>query len=162
MTTTQVGPPSDQVGDLLENAVMLSWNELLKRWPRGLIHVEYGIAPEPSLQYVKIWLATSRGTWSLICEYWIASGYRSAPPVGLTFSNGFHSSILAEILDATMQARKGFIGSFSGDNRVSLIVIHSPTKDQLQKAQEYMSEAYDRLGLIYIPPAEKMARNVVS
>lgn len=162
MTTTQVTPHRVEIGGLLESAVMLSWNELLKSSSRRLVHIEYGIAPEPSLQYVKIWLATSRGSWNLVCEYWIASGFKSAPPIGLTFSNGFHSSILAEILDATMRAREGFIGSFSGDNRVSVIVVHSPTKDQLQKAQEYMSEAYERLGLVYIPLAERMAQNVVS
>lgn len=155
-------PTRAEIGGLLESAVMLSWNELLKSSPSSLVYVEYGIAPEPSLQYVKIWLATSRGYWNFVCEYWIASGFKSAPPIGLTFSNGFHSSILAEILDATMQAREGFIGSFSGDNRVSVIVVHSRTKDQLQKAQEYMSEAYERVGLVYTPFAERMAQNVVS
>lgn len=162
MTTTQVTPPTIEIGDLLESAVMLSWNELLKCSARGLVHVEYGMAPESSLQYVKIWLATSRGAWNLVCEYWIASGFKSAPPIGLTFSDGFQSSLLAEILDATMRAREGFIGTFSGDNRVSLIVVHSPTKDQLQKAQEYMGEAFKRLGLVYAPPAERMVQNVVS
>lgn len=162
MIATQEIPPKFQVGDLLESAVMLSWNELIKSPSRGLVHVEYGIAPEPSLQYAKVWLATSRGTWSLICQYWMASGFKGAPAIGLTFNNGFHSRILAEILDATMQTRNGLLGSFSGDNRVGLIVVPSPTKDQLQKADKYVSRAYDRLGLVYIPPVERMARNAVS
>lgn len=162
MTTTQVIPPQVQIGDLLESAVMLSWNELLKSSPGGLVHVEYGAAPEPSLQYVKIWLASAQGGWTLICEYWISSGFKSAPPIGLTFSNGFHSNMLAEILGATMRARKGFTGSLSGDTRVNLIVVRFPTKHQLQKAQEYMSGAYERLELVYTPLAERMARNVVS
>ena len=157
MTTAQVTLPKVEISDLLESAVMLSWNELLKSSPRGLVHVEYGTAPEPSLQYVKIWLSTPRGAWNLICEYWISSGFKSAPPAGLTFSNGFHSAALAEILDATMHARQGFMGSLSGDSSVSLIIVHSPTKDQLQKAHEYMTEAYQRFGLVYTAPAGRMA-----
>jgi hypothetical protein len=162
MTTAQVTRPQVRIGDLLESAVILSWNELLKSSRGGLVHVEYGTAPEPSLQYVKIWLATSRGAWNLICEYWISSGFKSAPPAGLTFSNGFHSATLTEILDATMHARQGFMGSLSGDSCVSLIIVHSPTKEQLQNAHECMTEAYQRFGLVYTAPAGRMARNVVS
>lgn len=154
---TTAAPTRVQVDQLLESAVMLSWNELLKSSPGGRVHIEYGTAPEPSLQYVKIWLSTRRGSWNLICEYWISSGFKSAPPAGLTFSNGFHSAALAEILDATMHARQGFMGSLSGDSSVSLIIVHSPTKDQLQKAHEYMTEAYQRFGLVYTAPAERMA-----
>lgn len=157
MTTAQVTLPKVEISDLLESAVMLSWNELLKSSPRGLVHVEYGTAPELSLQYVKIWLSTPRGAWNLICEYWISSGFKSAPPAGLTFSNGFHSAALAEILDTAMHARQGFMGSLSGDSSVSLIIVHSPTKDQLQKAHEYMTEAYQRFGLVYTAPAGRMA-----
>lgn len=157
MTTTHVTPPKAQIGDLLESAVILSWNELLKGSPRGLVHVEYGTAPELSLQYVKIWLATSRGAWNLICEYWMSSGFKNVPPAGLTFSNGFHSAALAEILNATMHARRGFIGPLSGDSCVTLIIVHSPTNEQLQNAQECITEAYQRFGLVYTAAAGKMA-----
>lgn len=157
MVTTPAAPTGIQIDQLLESAVILSWDELLKSSPRGLVHVEYGTAPEPSLQYVKIWLSTRRGSWNLICEYWISSGFKNVPSVGLTFSNGFHSAMLAEILDATMCTRPGFMGSLSGDSSVSLIIVHSPTKDQLQKAHEYMTEAYQRFGLVYTSPAGRMA-----
>jgi hypothetical protein len=58
-----------QIDRVLESAVVLNWNDLLKSSHHGVVHIEYGTAPEPSLQYVKIWLSTTGGTWDLICQY---------------------------------------------------------------------------------------------
>lgn len=136
-----------QIARVLESAVVLSWKDLLHPSKEGLVHVEYGTAPELSLQYLKIWLSTTRGAWDLICEYWMSSGSSRVPAAGLTFSNGYHSADLALMLEQMMQHHDGFPNSLSGESAVNLIQVHSPTERDRVKAGACMTEAYHRLGL---------------
>lgn len=136
-----------QIARVLESAVVLSWKDLLHPSKEGLVHVEYGTAPELSLQYLKIWLSTTRGAWDLICEYSMSSGSSRVPAAGLTFSNGYHSADLALMLEQMMQHHDGFPNSLSGESAVNLIQVHSPTERDRVKAGACMTEAYHRLGL---------------
>lgn len=147
MTTYPLPVERVQIYRILESAVVLSWKELLQSSHKGVVHVEYGIAPEPSLQYLKIWLATRRGNWDLICEYWICSGSSAVPAVGLTFSNGYHSTHLAQMLEDVMRHHDGLPGSLSGKTSVGLIVIQSPTEEDRKKAGNCMRLAYQQIGL---------------
>jgi hypothetical protein len=137
------------IARVLESAVVLSWKELLHKSQKGLVHVEYGTAPEPSLQYLKIWLSTTKGTWHLICEYWMSLGSSRLPAAGLTFSNGYYSADLAGMLGQMMQHHEGFPNSLSGESAVNLIQVHSPTEGDRVKAGACMTEAYHRLGLLF-------------
>lgn len=145
------------IDEVLESAVMLSWQELQKGLRPGLISVEYGTAPEPSLQYVKMWRSPTRGTWDLICEYWISPGMAGRPAMGLTFSNGYHSASLKEILQEMMLHRDGFANSLAGHTGVSLIVVHAPTRDEQRKAKHCIIDAYQRIGLAYPEPPPRAA-----
>lgn len=147
MTTYSSPMERVQIYQILESAVVLSWKELLQKSHEGVVQVEYGTAPEPSLQYLKIWLATRRGSWDLICEYWIRSGASTIPTVGLTFSNGYHSARLAQMLEDVMHHHDGLPDSLSGETSVGLIVIQSPTQDEIQKADNCMRLAYQQIGL---------------
>ena len=138
-----------EIARVLESAVVLSWKDLLRKSQKGLVHVEYGTAPEPSLQYLKVWLSTTRGTWDLICQYWTSSGSSKLPAAGLTFSNGYHSADLAVILEQMMQHHDGFTDSLSGKSSVNLIQVQSPTEGDRVKAGACMTEAYHRLGLLF-------------
>jgi hypothetical protein len=136
--------PIDRV---LESAVVLSWNDLVKRSHRGIVHVEYGTAPEPSLQYLKIWLSKATGTWDLFCQYWITLGSLQAPAAGLTFGNGYFSSDLKQMLAHLMRHQDNFPDPLSGKSGVSLILVHPPTEDDRLQAGACIKEAYRRLGL---------------
>ena len=138
-----------QIDRVLESAVVLSWKDLLQASKEGLVHVEYGTAPEASLQYVKIWLSTTRGTWELICEYWMSPGLSRVPAAGLTFSNGYYSADLARMLEHMMQHQDGFPNSLSGKSGVNLIRVQSPTDGDSLKAGVCMTEAYHCLGLSF-------------
>lgn len=144
------------IDDVLESAVVLSWRELLQGMRPGLIHVEYGTAPEPSLQYVKMWRSSRRGSWDLICEYWISPGMAGRPSMGLTFRNGYYSAALTEILQEMMLHRDGLPNSLAGHTGVSLIVVHAPTLGERRKAKDCISDAYERIGLAY-PEAPRTA-----
>ncbi len=143
-----IAPPKRvKIDRVLESAVVLSWKDLLQSSDQGVVHVEYATAPEPSLQYLKIWLSTRRGTWDLICEYWMSPGSSRVPAVGLTFSNGYYSADLAQMLEHMMQHQDGFPNSLSGKSGVNLIQVQSPTEDDRLKAGSCINEAYQRLGL---------------
>lgn len=137
-----------QIDRVLESAVVLSWNDLVKRSHPGIVHVEYGTAPEPSLQYLKIWLSTALGTWDLICEYWISPGSSRVPPAGLTFSNGYFSPDLKQMLGHLMRHQDSFPDPLSGQSGVNLIRVRPPTEDDRLKAGTCMRNAYHRLGLV--------------
>lgn len=144
-----VPPQRVQIDRVLESAVVLSWKEVLQRRKDGIVHIEYDTAPEPSLQYVKIWVSTRRGLWDLICEYWMAQGTSRVPTRGLTFSNGYHSLQLQHILEHTLGHGDGIADPLSGDTSVSLILVHPPTIDDRQNATDCITEAYNRIGLAY-------------
>lgn len=136
-----------RIDRVLESAVVLSWKELIHSSQRRVVHVEYGTAPEPSLQYVKIWSSTTRGAWDLICEYWICPGASRIPAVGLTFSNGYYSADLARMLEEMMCHKDGVPNSLSGKTGVNLIMVQTPTEHDQSEANACMSKAYKRVGL---------------
>jgi hypothetical protein len=152
-------PPTERVriDRVLESAVVLSWKELLRSSHRGMVHVEYATAPEPSLQYLKIWLSTTRGTWDLICEYWMHSAPSSIPAAGLTFSNGYYSAALAQMLEHMMRHQEGVPNSLAGKTGVNLIQVQPPTEDERRKAGDCMNEAYQRIGLAFVQAASGTA-----
>lgn len=149
MTYLAPGTPS-QIKDLLGSAIVVSWKELLQSSLTGVVQVEYGTAPEPSLQYVKVWLSTARGNWELVCEYWMSAGTQRTPAIGLTFSNGFYSECLARMLQDVLQRRGGVPSCLAGDTAVNLIIINSPTEQDSRNAGNCMGHAYRRLGITFV------------
>jgi hypothetical protein len=150
---TQLEPNTrGRIDQVLESAVVLSWKELLKSPATAVVQVEYGTAPEASLQYLKMWLSTTRGQWDLFCEYWMSPGAARIPACGLTFSNGYYSAHLAGMLEVVMPHRNGIPNSLAGSTAVALIVVNSPTEQDKQKAGDCMSNAYERLGLKFVKP----------
>jgi hypothetical protein len=143
--------------DVFESAVVLHWRELLQDPCEGVVHVEFGTAPEPSLQYLKIWLSTKEKKWDLICEYWMCPGSSSLPASGLTFSNGYHSSGFGQILENVLRPRDGNLHPLAGKTGVNLILVESPTEDDRRKARSCMSEAYGRIGLEFAETAGRAA-----
>jgi len=149
MATTQLEQAAKvPIYRILESAVVLSWCDLVKMSRQDLIHVEYGVAPERSLQYLKIWLLVGRGKWDLICEYWLRPRPSLTPTSSLKFSTGHHSAALAEMLELIMQHQGSFSTSF-GTSSVGLLQVQAPTKEATAIAGVCMSEAYNRIGLAY-------------
>ena len=135
-----------QIQRVLESAVILSWNDLLRTGDGGVIHVEYATAPEVSLQYLKVWQSLKRGGWSLVCEYWMSRGSGRTSPAGLTFNNGFQSEGLSQMLEIIMQHQRSFVTS-AATTCVDLMQVHQPTEKQTSAAAACMKHAYESLGL---------------
>jgi hypothetical protein len=93
MTSIPRGTPMIQMRRILDNAVILSWKDLLRPSQRGFIQVEY--VPGIHFSYLKIWQLTGKGEWSLVCEHRLSHCATVATKDGTSFSNGYHSARLA-------------------------------------------------------------------
>lgn len=147
---TSLAPATNlQIEDVLESAVILSWSELLSSAESAMVHVEYATAPEPCLQYLKIWRSRKQAQWDLICEYWVSAGPTGAPHMGLTFGRGYHSPCLTKILESILRHQGGIPDALSGKTKISLIVVGLPTPQEKLSATRCMSEAYQQRGLSF-------------
>ena len=127
---------------ILESAIVVSWADLMRGGPSGLIHIEYGFAPTGTLDYVQVWSSISRGQWLLACEYWMSPSIFHG--TGVRFDNGYHSEGLAHILEAVMQHQMAF--SLPVDlGRQGLLQISAPTQEETTAATELIRQAAARL-----------------
>src|SRR5271166_2854155 len=133
---------------VLESAVIVSWTELMRGAQSGLIHIEYGFVPSGTLDYLQVWSSVTRGHWLLACAYWMsASTFHDA---GAHFDNGYQSKGLADILEAVMQNQNSF--ALPPDlGRQGLLQITMPTGEESTIAAASVREAQDRVNSILEP-----------
>jgi hypothetical protein len=134
----------------LESAVIVSWADLMHEAQTGLIHIEYGFARIGTLDYLKIWSSLTRGHWLLACEYWMSeSTFHGA---GIRFDNGYESEGLSNILERVMQHQTSFVLP-ENLGRQGLLQIPNPTEEDCSTAEEWIRDAFNRLGLAAGVPA---------
>jgi hypothetical protein len=127
---------------ILESAIVMSWDDLMRGAPTGLIHIEYGFAARGTLDYLKVWSSLTRGHWLLACEYWMsANTFHGA---GIGFDNGYQSEGLAHILESVMQHQNSFVLP-SNLGRQGLLQIPTPTVEESAAAAALINEAFGRL-----------------
>jgi hypothetical protein len=117
----------------LENAVVLSWNELMPAAISGIIHVEYHLGAEHSLEYLKVWASSERGHWSLICEFWKCSLWSHIP--GISFGKGYGPGAFSLRLEAVMNHADYLDKAPQQDGS---ILIYPPTAVESQAAETSM------------------------
>jgi hypothetical protein len=134
---------------VLESAIVVSWADLMRGAPSGLVHIEYGFAPTGTLDYVQVWSSISRGQWLLACEYWMSpSTFHSS---GVRFDNGYYSEALTHTLDFVMQHQTEF--SLPADlGRQGLLQICTPTREESTAAAKAVSEACGRISSVLAEP----------
>lgn len=124
---------------MLECAVILNWEDLMQAAANsGLIQIEYPTGPSDSLEYLKIWSSGTRGYWKLVCEYQMCALPLHAR--GLSFSNGYYSGDLAQMLEVVMQHQDTFVRQPRGHG---LIQIHTPTAGERVAADTSMGDVLD-------------------
>jgi len=127
---------------ILEAAIIASWTDLMRGTEAGLIHIEYGFAPDATLDYLKVWSSLTRGHWLLACEYWMSDSTFHSP--GVRFENGYKSDRLAHILESVMQHQSSFV--LPPDlGRQGLLQISTPTAEESAKAAALVEVAVDRV-----------------
>ena len=134
---------------VLESAIVVSWADLMRRAPFGLVHIQYGFAPTGTLDYVQIWSSISRGQWLLACAYWMSSS--TFHGTGIRFENGYNSEGLTQILEFVMQHQMAF--SLPADlGRQGLLQISTPTQEESTAAATAVSEACGRISPVLAEP----------
>jgi hypothetical protein len=134
---------------VLESAIVVSWADLMRGTPPGLIHIQYGFASGGTLDYLQIWSSISRGQWLLACEYWMSSS--TFHGTGVHFENGYNSEGLAQILESVMQHQMAF--SLPADlGRQGLLQISMPTQEESTAAAASLREASDRVSSVLTEP----------
>ena len=138
--------PNGNLEKILESAVVISWADLTRGTPTGLIHIEYGFAAGGTLDYLKVWSSLTRGHWLLACQYWMsANTFHSA---GVGFENGYKSVSLAHILEIAMHHQNSFVLP-PNLGRQGLLQISMPTAEEIAAAAALVNLAFD--GLASVP-----------
>ena len=134
---------------VLESAIVVSWADLMRGTPSGLIHIQYGFASDGTLDYLQIWSSISRGQWLLACEYWMSPS--TFHGTGIRFENGYNSEGLTQILEFAMQNQMAF--SLPADlGRQGLLQISTPTQEESTAAATAVSEACGRINSVLAEP----------
>jgi hypothetical protein len=133
---------------ILESAVVVSWADLMRGAPTGLIHIEYGFAPSGTLDYLQVWSSITRGHWLLACGYCMSASKFH----GVHFDNKYQSEGLAHILEFVMQNQEAFALPLNR-GRQGLLQISTPTHEESAAAAASVSEAFDRFGSVLAQPA---------
>jgi hypothetical protein len=92
---------NQSLGRILESAIVVSWADLMRGAPTGLIHIEYGFSAGSTLDYLRFLSSISPGHWLLVGEYWMQTSESHC--VGFRFENGYQSERLLHLVESVMQ-----------------------------------------------------------
>jgi hypothetical protein len=127
---------------MLFNALVFNWNDLMPEAAAGQVQIEYHVGLAGGVEFLKVWGATIRGHWDLICSYWMQSG--SSNQSGLQFANGYKSDSFRGMLDSMMQHQDLFqVETASGTD--CMIQVSPPTEKERISALKMMDILRDRL-----------------
>jgi hypothetical protein len=127
---------------ILESAIVASWQDLTNGAQPGLIHVEYNFTAGGTLDDLRIWSSITRGHWLLICEYGMSASKSHSG--GVRFDNGYHSEGLAHTLEFVMQRQNSFALP-PNLGRPGLLQIPCPTQAEIGAAAASIREAFDHV-----------------
>src|SRR5271165_2868442 len=139
--TTAPQPPVAQVlplNTILESAVVLNWAAFGQSPDGGMVRVEYHVGADLSIEYLKVWSATSRGYLSLVCDYVVAVHRPNG--AGARFANGFHSRDLGRVLDSIMMNQSLFSHACRANSN-TVIQVKAPSEEQLAQAKQRVDDA---------------------
>jgi len=146
-----VKPTSTQSLDrLLESAVVQSWPDLMKGATSGSLHLEYGFAPDNSLDYLTLWSSTVQGQWDLVCDYWMSSAMSHNR--GIHFKDGFRSEGLSYALGFIMLHQRTF-SPLPNFGRTGLLRIKVPTAEETRATAKSLSDAFCRVNSFSAEPS---------
>jgi len=128
------------VYQLLEYAVVVSWEELMHAAKSGVVHLEYRTGPACSLEALHILSSRSRGYWNRVCEYSMQGS--TSHPQGLRFHGGYHSEQLSRLLPWVMQHQEQFSNQ-SGPCCGGLLQIATPSEQETEIAARCIREVLE-------------------
>ena len=140
MTTAPVPQPAPdmKLDRVLEAAVVSSWKDLGQTLAAdAIIQIEYHLCAASTVDSLKMWSATARGYWSLMCDYSINPGWSNGP----RFNNGFHSRDLGRLLESIMINQHLFQHASAARSNV-VIQITAPSEEHIASAKLLLRETF--------------------
>jgi hypothetical protein len=128
-----------ELDKVLEFAVILAWEDLMKVTKPCSVRVEYQCAPGASLDYLRIWSDRGGGYQHQVCDCWTWTS--PAHPSGVRFTNGYHSDRLGQTLDFIMKNQDQFTRRADAC-RDGLVLIYPPTEDERIEASRWRGEVH--------------------
>jgi len=125
---------------MLECAIVASWEDLTNGTQPGLIHIEYNLTAGGTVDDLRIWSSVTRGHWLLVCEYGMSAS--NSHGSGVRFDNGYHSEGLAHRLEFVMQHQNAFALP-PNLGRPGLLQIPHPTEAEIGTAATSIREVFD-------------------
>jgi len=124
----------------LEFATILAWKDLTTGDQLMSARVQYESTREAPLDSLSVWTLRSWGYQDRVCDYRTRAS--SADPVGASFTNGYHSDILAHTLDFITKNLDQFTLPVDAW-RTHLVLIQPPTADRVAEAAFCMTRAQE-------------------
>lgn len=133
-------PLRESVYQVLECAIVVSWEELMHAAKSGVVHLEYRTGSARCLETLHILSSRSRGHWNRVCEYSMHGS--TSHPQGLHFHGGYHSDQLARLLPWVMQHQEEFSNE-SGPCCSGLLQIATPSEQETEVAARCIREVFE-------------------
>ena len=127
---------------ILESAIVASWEGLTNGASPELIHIEYNFTAGGTVDDLRIWSSIARGHWLLVCAHGISASNSHTDSV--RFDNGYHSEGLAHTLEFVMQHQNSFALP-PNLGRPGLLQIPRPTEAEIAAATALVSEAFNHV-----------------
>lgn len=134
---------------MLESAIVSSWEDLTNGTQPGLIHIEYNLTAGGTVDDLRIWSSVTRGHWLLVCEYGMSAS--NSHGSGVRFDNGYHSEGLAHTLEFVMQHQNAFALP-PNLGRPGLLQIPRPTEAEIGAAATSIREVFDQVSSALAEP----------
>jgi hypothetical protein len=161
----EASPAKTNIGirSILESVMILSWPDLMKEYPSGLLHVEYRTGPDDFIEYLTVLSSGVRGYWQLVCEYWTSALWSHEP--GLSFGKGRSSALATEMLEFVMDHQDAFLRRPTPTHDL-LLQVNPPTEQETTAAKECMRQAvqsideHTRINAAYNSRRERFERGL--
>jgi len=120
----------------LEFAVILAWQDLMTGGQVLSARVEYESKRGLPVDFLTVWTLRSGGYQDRACDY--STRASPAHPVGVRFTNSYHSNALAHALDFIMKNQDQFTHPDDAW-RPHLVMIQPPTPELAAEATAWMA-----------------------
>lgn len=98
--------PAPNLQRMLAAVVRSHWKDVMPDMDKGMVDVEYRLAADHSIEYLRLWASSRWGFSDLICQYSMLWHWSSTKEV--SFGSGYQSKALAEALDYVVRNASDF------------------------------------------------------
>ncbi|HET9696519.1 MAG TPA: hypothetical protein VFP40_06595 [Terriglobales bacterium] len=122
----------------LDSLVVSNWNDLMANDPGGQVDIEYRIAADGSIEYLRLWACSRGGFCDLICQY--SMFWKWSNTEAVSFGPRYKAKALAEQLNYVLQ-HQGNFSSLVEPGRM-LLQVRPPSDQERDAAHHNLSAAF--------------------